>query len=74
MNPIEESFSAGGSTGYDSHLPLINSSRTPVKAWIRRNWCRFVDSATPIADLYNACTVVTAEKARQWFFNSGYQS
>ena len=44
-----------------------------VKAWIRRNWVRLNDSDQPEMELLEACGVVTAEKARQWFAHSGYK-
>jgi len=68
LNPIEESFSAGKK----KKMGEISAEHIVVKSWIRREYHRLVDSENPIADLYEACGVVTATKARGWFNCSGY--
>jgi hypothetical protein len=72
FNPIEESFSAGKPflnilIICDNNLKILK-----VKAWIRRNWRRMMDSDTPELDLLEACGCVTAAMAQGWFRNSGY--
>jgi transposase len=71
LNPIEESFSAGKVPKKKENG--IITKYTLVKSWIQREYGRLVHSENPAADLYEACGVVTAEKARQWFNHSGYR-
>ncbi|KAF8226861.1 hypothetical protein L208DRAFT_1299747, partial [Tricholoma matsutake] len=41
----------------------IEESFSAVKAWIRRNWRRMMDSDIPELDLLEACGCVTIEMA-----------
>ena len=44
-----------------------------MKAWIRRHWARVQDAEYPEIVLLEAVHAVTGEKAREWFWHSGYQ-
>ena len=37
-------------------------------------WCKILQILTRLFLCATACGIVTGEKARQWFYNSGYQS
>lgn len=57
---------------YSPDFNPIEESFSAVKAWIRRHYRQFQDSAHPQLDLHEACASITAEKARAFFAHSGY--
>lgn len=74
LNPIENTF------GLSKYIPLLSllifgpllTSTLLVKAHLRLNTTYHQASHTPVADLLDACAVVTPEKARAFFRLCGY--
>ncbi|TFY57047.1 hypothetical protein EVG20_g8692 [Dentipellis fragilis] len=59
---------------YSPDFNPIEESFSTVKGWIRHNYRRLLNSNQPEIDLLEACGVVTADMARNWFQHAGYPS